>query len=101
MTLNEGIIKAVFAAVDEVNEHLPRYQRFEKSPQTALIDDSRQVDSLALVSLIVAIEQRIEEQYGVAINLVDGDVLYRINNPFKSIDTLANHIGGLLSEATK
>jgi acyl carrier protein len=85
MTMDERIIRAIFAAIDEVNEHLPRHQQIDKSIQTVLTGDARQVDSLTLISLIAAIEERIEEECGVAINLVDGDVLSHANNPFRSI----------------
>src|SRR5262245_9273729 len=94
--MNEEIIRAIFAAIDEVNEHLPRQRKIEKSARAVLIDDSRQVDSLTLISLIAAIEERIDEEYAVLINLADSDVLSHINNPFKSVETLANHIEFLL-----
>lgn len=96
MVKDERILRAIFDAVDEVNEYLPKRHRIEKSRGTALIDESNQIDSLALVSLIATIEQKVEDEFAVAINLADGGLLSRINNPFKSLATLADHISLLI-----
>jgi acyl carrier protein len=95
----DPIIRTIFDAVDQVNEHLPNQHKIEKSLQTVLLDNSRGLDSLTIVTLIVAIEQRIEEQYGKAINLADGESLPRTVNPFISIEKLADHISLLIGAA--
>ena len=100
MTRDQKIVEAIFRAVDEVNEYLPKQQMIEKSLQTVLIDESTQLDSLALVSLIVAIEQTIEDECAVAINLADGDLLSKEDNPLKNIEKLADYISFLVG-ATK
>jgi acyl carrier protein len=92
MAKDERIVQVIFDAVDEVNEYLPKHQKIDKTMDTILIDELSQVDSLALVNLMATIEQKVEDEYAVAINLTDGDLLSQINNPFKSIATLADHI---------
>jgi acyl carrier protein len=95
----DPIIRTIFDAVDLVNEHLPNQHKIEKSMQTILFDNSRGLDSLTIVTLIVAIEQRIEEKYGKAINLADGESLCGTANPFLNIETLADHISLLIGAA--
>jgi acyl carrier protein len=95
----DPIIRTIFDAVDQVNEHLPNQHKIDKSMQTVLVDNSRGLDSLTIVTLIVAIEQRIEEKYGKAINLADGESLSRTANPFRSIEKLADHISLLIGAA--
>lgn len=96
MATDEKIIRAIFAAIDDVNEHLPKQHKIDKSVQSVLIDESKHLDSLAVVSLMVAIEQNIEDQCGVVINLTDGDAVSQTDNPFKSVEKLADHISMLV-----
>jgi acyl carrier protein len=98
MAKDERIIQVIFDAVDEVNEYLPKHQKIDKTMDTILIDELSQVDSLALVNLMATIEQKVEDEYAVAINLTDGDLLSQINNPFENIGTLADHIFLLIGE---
>jgi acyl carrier protein len=97
--MDEGIIQAIFDALDEVNEHLPEHRKIEKSSQTPLTGDSSGLDSLTIVSLIVTIEQRIEEKYDVLINLVDAEALSQEENPFQDVGKLAEHIYSLMGAA--
>ena len=92
MTKNERIIKAIFSAVDEVNEQLSGGQQLEKLLDTAILHRSGNLDSLALVNLIVATEQKIEEEFGVTITLADEKAVSQKNSPFRSIGTLVDHV---------
>jgi acyl carrier protein len=98
MTTDERVVKAIFNAIDEVNQQLPREQRLEKSTQTVLLDDSGKLDSLGLVNLIVSTEQNIEEEFGIAISLVDEEALSRENGPFRDVSTLLCYIARILGE---
>ncbi|MFQ5823908.1 MAG: acyl carrier protein [bacterium] len=95
MTKNSKLIQAIFSAIDEVNLQLPKEQHLEKSIETGLVDTSGKLDSLGLINLIVAIEQKIEEEFEVAITLVDGS---HNNSPFRTVGTLADYISLLLEE---
>lgn len=96
--MNERIVQAIYKAVDEVNEQLPKEYRIEKSMETALFGRTGSLDSLGLVSMIVAVEQKIEEEFGVAIVLADEKVLSQQTSPFQTIGTLVNHVSMLLKE---
>jgi len=98
MTKNRRIIQAIFNAVDEVNPQLPREQQLQKSIDTIIADRSGKLDSLGLVNLIVATEQKIEEEFGKAITLADEKAFSQKSSPFKTIETLANYILILLEE---
>lgn len=100
MTKNERIIQAIFSAVDEVNQQLPKEQQLEKSIDTVLFGQSGRLDSLGLVNLIVTTEQRIEEEFGVPITLANERAMSQNNSPFKTIGTLADYTALLLEEKT-
>jgi acyl carrier protein len=85
----------IFSAIDEVNERLPGGERLEKSIDTTLFGESGKLDSLGLVNLIVAIEQKIEDEYGITVVLAEegglGDMA-----PFATTGNLVNHVSWIL-----
>jgi D-alanine--poly(phosphoribitol) ligase subunit 2 len=93
----ERILRAIYNAVEEVNEQLPRGATLDKSPETILFGKSGKLDSLALVGLIVAVEQNIQEEFGTAVTLADERALSQKNSPFKTIATLSEYISLLLN----
>ena len=95
------MVQAIFDAIDEINQQLPGKEHLEKSNDTILFGRSGKLDSLGLVSLIVAVEERVEEEYGVAISIADERAMSQENSPFKSIGTLADYISLLLEERTR
>ena len=101
MSKNEQVLHAIYAAMDEVNPHLPQKLRMNKSMDTALYGQKGTLDSLALVTLIVAIQERVEQDLGVSVNLADDRTLSQENSPFQSVRTLAEYITQLLDETRK
>ena len=96
MNENETIIQILFDVIDEVNQEFPEEQRLEKSIDTVLFGKSGKLDSLGLVNLIVAIEQRIEEEFRVLITLADERAISQKHSPFRTLGTLADYISLLL-----
>ena len=60
--------------------------------------DNSQLDSLALVSLIVAVEQNIEDEFGISITLADERAMSQENSPFRSVRSLADYVEAILKE---
>ena len=56
------------------------------------------LDSMGLVNLVVALEEVIQERYGVAITLADERAMSRSKSPFRTISSLAEYIAKLLRE---
>lgn len=98
MKTDKRVIQAIFSAVDEVNQQLPKEYRLEKSTETILFGRSGGLDSLGLVTMIVAAEQKIEEEFGVAIMLAGQKVMSQQNSPFQTIGTLVNYVSCVLEE---
>ena len=90
------VTHAVFDAVDEVNQQLPKGRQLEKSVDTVLYGESAELDSLGLINLIVATEQKIEEKIGVTITLADDESMSQKDSPFTSIGNLIDYISLLL-----
>jgi len=90
MNGKQAVEQAVFGAVDEVNEMLPEGHRLQKSADTVLLGESGNLDSLGLVSFIVAVEERIEKEFNISVSFVD-----EMANPegaLRNIGTLVEYI---------
>ena len=81
-----------------MNEQLPKGRTLEKSPQTILFGKGGQLDSLGLVSFIVEVEQKIEEELGVSITLADERAMSQKSSPFLTLQTLSEYVSLLLKE---
>ena len=92
--------KAIYDAVDEINMQLPKEQRVIKSGDTVLFISSssaeNSLDSLGILNFVVATEQKIEEEFGITINLADEQLIIRDDNPFRSIQALTEYIAQIL-----
>ncbi len=65
---------------------------------TALFGKGGLLDSLGLVTLVVAVEETIEDQYSVSISLADQRAVSQRHSPFRSIGSLAEYAGRLIEE---
>lgn len=100
MENKEKVIQAIYSAIDEVNRLLPKRLRSDKSPDAVIIGKGGKLDSLGLVNLIVAIEEKIEEEFGVKISLTNEEAMSETNRPLRSIRALTDYISLLLEEKT-
>lgn len=88
----EMIIQIVLCCVEEVNENLENKIDLEKGLKAHLYDWEGYLDSLGLVSLLVSIEQGLEDELGLSVDLVNLDTMSQHNSPFKTIETLVTYI---------
>lgn len=58
---------------------------------TKLYGEGGIFDSMQIVSLVVAIEQEIEDRYGRAVALADEKALSRSASPYRNVGTLAEY----------
>lgn len=66
--------------------------------ETYLVGRRAALDSLGLVTLIVELEQRIEEEFDAALTLASERAMSQKNSPFLTVATLADYICTLLDE---
>lgn len=99
MQEKESVVQVIFEAVEEINRQLPERERLPKALDAVLFGSAGKLDSLSLVHLIVAIEQRISEAFGVPVTLADERALSQQASPFRSLGTLADYVVLLLGES--
>jgi len=99
MSDSNKLTQAIFDAIDEINEQIPKeQQRLTKSVDTVLFGESGKLDSLGLVNLIVATEQKLEELFEISITLADEKAMSQKNSPFRTVGTLTEYISKLMEE---
>ena len=92
------VLELMFQAIDEFSEQ-PGTPEIEKSPETPLFGPSSVLDSLQLVNIIVALEQKIEEEFGRAIGAIANErAMSQKSSPLRTIGTLADFVTSILVE---
>lgn len=95
MMTRETVERIVLTAIEELNRDLPPDSRLSLAPDTALYGRNSSLGSLALVNLIVGIEERLADEFGKAVTLADDKAFAQKNSPFASIASLIDYILGL------
>ena len=98
-TSHQTILTLIYTTIDEVNETLTPDHQLEKTPSTILFGEGSKLESLGLVSLIVGVEQRVGDDLGVNVTLVNEKAMSLRNSPFRSVETLAEYVGQLIAES--
>ena len=91
------VVSALLAVIDGLNLQLPADRQLARSAETALTGESGGLDSLGLVSFIVAAEQKIESDFHAAVTLTDNALLSSVDGPLRTVDTLAEYITAQLN----
>ena len=94
MINNGKIIQSIMDAIDEINERYPEEKRLSKSVDTVLTGESGKLDSLGLMSFVVSVEERIQNDLGVNISLADE--IGNVDGVLRTPETLAEHIANEL-----
>lgn len=72
----------------DYNESADRKVELAAGDDARLFGVERVLDSLALVSLLVAVEQGIDDELGVVLTLADEKAASRARSPFKTVGAL-------------
>jgi len=92
------IIEVIYKSINEMNSQLDDKIKLVESTETVLMGSDGKLDSLALVNLIVVIEQNIEDKFDVSITIADERAMSQKRSPFRTIGTLTDYIDTLLKE---
>jgi acyl carrier protein len=96
MTHIDSIISIIYDAIDDLNPTLR--SQLDKTPETVLFGHQSGVDSVGLVRLVIAVEQGIEDQFGIVLTLADDAAVSQRNSPFRSVGRLAAFVKTKLDE---
>lgn len=89
--MKDELIKLIITAVNEsaAAEGIPLPHPVDAATQ--LFGKDGLLDSMALVSLVIAVEQQIADKYGKGVALADEKALSQRSSPYRTVETLAEY----------
>ncbi len=96
--MTSKIEKVIVDSLLELNEELENSELNNPTKETKLYGGNGVLDSLALVSLITDLEERISDEFDEDIILADEKAMSQRNSPFNSVSTLTIYIEQLIKE---
>ena len=98
MPNRDQIVAAVYRAIDELNKQLPKGVHVEKSLDAPLYGKHGRLESIDVVTLIMEVEDQIQNELGISITIADDRAMSQQNSPFLTIQTLTDYVAELLTE---
>jgi acyl carrier protein len=96
----EDTLKTIYESIDELNEQLPAERLVDKSPETRLLGDSGQLDSIGFVNFVAILEEKCAQRFGVMVSLIPDLQDENGANPFETLAKLAEHLRNILGRQT-
>jgi D-alanine--poly(phosphoribitol) ligase subunit 2 len=97
--VNDDLVALIVGALQEQRDGHESGIAEEVGRDTPLLGRDGILDSLGLVTLVVALEQSIEDMYGVSVSLADERALSAGKSPFRTIGALADYARPLIEGA--
>lgn len=95
--MRDQAFRIVKAAIEELNEEL-EYDTLESvSDDTPIFGGEDGIDSLSLVRLVVAIEQRVSEELDTDVVLSDEKAMSAKRSPYRTAASLADFVAERLA----
>ena|SRR5262245_21879522 len=91
------VMSIVYAAIDELNEQLTEENRLDKTPETALLGSAGRLDSIGFVNLIVLVEEKCQDEFGVSISLPE-TLATSEDNPLQTVGSFIDYMCWVVEE---
>ena len=86
-----AVVKVICETAREVAGHDPNVPEL-MDERTWLFGPTGFLDSLALVSVVLDVEQKVNDLYGLSISLADDRSVSQRRSPFRSVGSLADYV---------
>ncbi len=92
----ERILDIIITQAKELNEELTNKIPVGQGPDAPLFGKGGVLDSVALVTLIVAVEQAVEDEFDAALTIADEKAMSQKTSPFRTVGSLADYVQKLI-----
>jgi acyl carrier protein len=96
--MQRRIVAIIIESINDLNEELENETLNNPTLDTKLYGRNGALDSLALVSLITDLEERISEEFDHDIILADEKAMSQRTSPFRTVGSLTKYIQQLIEE---
>jgi acyl carrier protein len=94
----EIALNVVIGCLREAVEQFGTGAGAEINADTVIVGQGAVLDSIGVVSLIVDIEQRLEDEHDVSVTLASEKAMSQRNSPFRTAGVLAEHVCSVIAE---
>lgn len=94
---SDDLIRLVIEALEDLDQAGPAPDGAPIGPETPLFGREGLLDSLGLVTLVVAVERALEDRFGVQVSLADDRAMSQTQSPFRTVRSLAEYATRLVS----
>lgn len=94
----ENIESLIISSLQEVKEAIDEENLDLSDSGIRLFGDKGILDSMGLVSLIIDLEERIENEFGISLILADENAMSQKKSPFRTVSSLAKYVYRLIEE---
>jgi D-alanine--poly(phosphoribitol) ligase subunit 2 len=88
----EQALRLVFEAIDQVNQQLPAAKRLAKKPDTVIVGPGGPLDSLGIVTFVIALEETLGDDLSRSVQRLDESALSDAEGPFHTVDSLVQYL---------
>lgn len=96
--MSKSVQTIIIECLQELNEELENPSLENMTSQTKIFGGSGALDSLALVSFITDVEEKISDEFDKEIVLADEKAMSAKTSPFRSVESLTAYIENLLAK---
>lgn len=86
-------------AITELNTQRPPDEQIDARLDTPLFGREGVLDSLALVTLLLEVEDRVRHRFDVSVTIMDQRAMSEERSPFGSVAALAHYVDKRVAEA--
>ena len=97
--MKNKIVQAIYEVFDELNSERELGNQLVKADNTVILGADGKLDSLGLVTLIVFLEEKLNDSLGIDITLADERAMSLEVSPFKTVSTLTDYVQVLIRES--
>ncbi|MEM7071828.1 MAG: hypothetical protein AAF403_08750 [Pseudomonadota bacterium] len=90
----------IYQAMDDIKDMVSEddHQLLSKEPETVLYGTDAVLDSMAIVALVIAVEEKIYQNFGKTLVLANEKAVSLKHSPFKTVSSLSDYILQLMDE---
>jgi acyl carrier protein len=96
LSQRDEVLGLVGVVIEEINEVRPPEDRVAKAPDASLLGST--LDSLGAVTLMVGIDERVQDKYGISIRPVDALAKAPAESPLRTVSTLVEYVMARIGE---
>jgi len=97
-SMSKSVQTIIIECLQELNEELENPSLENMTSQTKIFGANGALDSLALVSFITDVEEKISDEFDKEIVLADEKAMSAKTSPFRSVESLTLYIKSLLED---